>query len=565
MSANIQFWRSAIKTDSSFLDLVSRNFKQTFLTPSSAVTWLNSNGYYTSYPTNNVTTFGYGYLYNWYAVTGTSTQSIAASNAYVPSTTDFNTLITYIGGLTSGGKLKATGTTYWSTPNTSATDDYGFSMYGNGSRASSFFNKDLYGHLWSTNSISSTQAYVLITEYNTSNVYTGTGGSALSKYQGSQVRLIIITPNYQYDANTGVYIGNDGTHYKCVLIGTQWWLAEGLVETKYRDGTLIPEITDGNTWSGLTSGARCSYNNDSSISLGPSSVNLYAYNSNSATTYTNTIQVKNLVVSTGLTNFQSLTPYAGPDEKKGHIICSTNSDGIGTTLNLKVLLGGAHIGGGIMRTGLTALNLIPLNQPYWAFSAVSYTYYTSKYYKGSESVGSIPANVVDWILVELRQAPVASGATFDKRVPRIGQSSWVRACFLKKDGTVVDLDGTSQLKLGNCLIDTSLNLYVVIHHRNHLSIMSSSGMTLSSNTYSYDFTTAVSNAYNNGQNGTTYYTMISGDLDGDNSNTVNDSTAWSINFGRTNVYILADADLDGQVSVTDTNLYNFGLDSYVPK
>jgi hypothetical protein len=33
------------------------------------------------------------------------------------------------------------------------------------------------------------------------------------------------------------------------------------METKYRDGSLIPEVTDNATWYGLTTGARCSYNN----------------------------------------------------------------------------------------------------------------------------------------------------------------------------------------------------------------------------------------------------------------------------------------------------------------
>jgi len=48
--ANLQFWRSREKSDTSFLDLVKRTFGKTFTTGLEAKTWLTTNGYYTSYP-----------------------------------------------------------------------------------------------------------------------------------------------------------------------------------------------------------------------------------------------------------------------------------------------------------------------------------------------------------------------------------------------------------------------------------------------------------------------------------------------------------------------------------
>ncbi|NQT27307.1 Ig-like domain-containing protein [candidate division KSB1 bacterium] len=51
----------------------------------------------------------------------------------------------------------------------------------------------------------------------------------------------------------------DGNIYKIVQIGDQWWLAENLKVTHYRNGEAITHVTD---WSNLTAGAYCAYKND---------------------------------------------------------------------------------------------------------------------------------------------------------------------------------------------------------------------------------------------------------------------------------------------------------------
>ena len=59
----------------------------------------------------------------------------------------------------------------------------------------------------------------------------------------------------------------EGNEYKTVKIGTQIWMAENLRTAAYNDGTSIPNVTSGSTWSGLTSGAWCYYDNNSSYNI----------------------------------------------------------------------------------------------------------------------------------------------------------------------------------------------------------------------------------------------------------------------------------------------------------
>ena len=54
----------------------------------------------------------------------------------------------------------------------------------------------------------------------------------------------------------------DGYSYSTVLIGDQCWFAENLRTTVYADDSAIPEVTDNGAWTGLSTGARCDYDND---------------------------------------------------------------------------------------------------------------------------------------------------------------------------------------------------------------------------------------------------------------------------------------------------------------
>lgn len=85
----------------------------------------------------------YGLLYNTYAVINTKElcyferDGAQETGWRIPTRTDWQTLIDYLGGyLIAGAKLKEVGTDYWLTPNSGATNESGFSLRGGGFRDS---------------------------------------------------------------------------------------------------------------------------------------------------------------------------------------------------------------------------------------------------------------------------------------------------------------------------------------------------------------------------------------------------------------------------------------------
>ena len=56
----------------------------------------------------------------------------------------------------------------------------------------------------------------------------------------------------------------DGNHYLTLKIGDQWWMMENLEVTHYRNGDPIPNVTNAGEWAGLSTGAYCNYDNDTS-------------------------------------------------------------------------------------------------------------------------------------------------------------------------------------------------------------------------------------------------------------------------------------------------------------
>lgn len=97
--------------------------------------WNNlTTGAYCNYDNNANNATTYGRLYNWYAVN--DSRNIAPEGWHVPSDAEWQTLIDYLGGSSSGrgGKMKEAGTTHWNSPNTGATNESGFSALPGGNR-----------------------------------------------------------------------------------------------------------------------------------------------------------------------------------------------------------------------------------------------------------------------------------------------------------------------------------------------------------------------------------------------------------------------------------------------
>jgi len=233
----------------------------------------------------------------------------------------------------------------------------------------------------------------------------------------------------------------------------------------------------------------------------------------------------------------------------GNVVITHNASG-GTTnlavtgagigglyLNLKVYLEGPFSTSD-MTTYLNTFNFLPLSQPY---NAAPWSY------SGTESVAAIPnANIVDWVLVELRET--AGGASTATSSTMIGR----QAAFLLKNGQVVGTDGSSLLSFSLTITN---NLYVVIWHRNHLAIMSSVPLVLSGGSYTFDFSTGAATVYG-GQNGhksiaTGIWGMIAGD--GNSNGTVGTTDkvdVWAAQAGYSG-YLMGDFDLNGNVDNVD--------------
>ncbi|HLE56169.1 MAG TPA: choice-of-anchor B family protein, partial [Rhodothermia bacterium] len=209
-------------------------------------------------------------------------------------------------------------------------------------------------------------------------------------------------------------------------------------------------------------------------------------------------------------------------------------------LDLRVFLEGPYVGSDLMSTGALFDAALPASQPYVEpeFNG------TSLDHDLPETVLSLPEDVVDWVLVELRaEATDAAPITTEPGI-------------LLQDGRVVAATGDT-LRFDGALPGS---YWVVVRHRNHLAVMSSSTVDLSLGSGAWDFTDSAAKGY--GSNpmkalADGRFGMFASDGSIDGQVTAPDFNLWNAaTTAGTTGYEPADFNLDGQVTAPDFNLWN---------
>ena len=182
-------------------------------------------------------------------------------------------------------------------------------------------------------------------------------------------------------------------------------------------------------------------------------------------------------------------------------------------------------------------------------------------YGGTESVAAIPTNVVEWVLIELRDAASIGQANGGSVIDR-------QAGFLRNDGQVVDMTGNPVLSFTNSV---SNGLFVVVYQRNHIAVISGSALTSSGGLYSYDFSSGENQAYGGAdghkQLASGIWGMFSGDGNHDGHVNAGDKSPLWENQSGNKGYIDSDFNIDGESNNVDKDDYwvpNEGKNTHVP-
>ncbi len=151
------------------------------------------------------------------------------------------------------------------------------------------------------------------------------------------------------------------------------------------------------------------------------------------------------------------------------------------------------------------------------------------------TVASLPSNIVDWVMLELRPSTTSA--------PVLSVSA-----HLREDGQVVRTDGGKTIYL-----ESKGQNHLVVRHRNHLTVVAP-GIVTTNRTFTYDFTTGPDKVLG-GTNACVelapgVWGMIAGDCDGDGKITEVDREIVRQQAGKTG-YLPGDCNLDGVVTEED--------------
>jgi hypothetical protein len=248
----------------------------------------------------------------------------------------------------------------------------------------------------------------------------------------------------------------------------------------------------------------------------------------------------------GIYSYELVNPPLCPDSVATSTVTVTVTPVVSAALNAKVLLqGNLDTTLILMHDSLRKNHFIPLVEP---FSQLGYTHINGGGYESFsptffESTGKNA--IVDWVLIELRSA---ADSSFIKAS---------RAALLQRDGDIVDLDGISPVRFNRL---APAHYYVVISHRNHLSIMTVSPIQLfATGTSLLDFSAGQLPLFGIQPQqvipissiSSGIHVMIGGDADFNGQiQNADDVNHWSLEVGASS-YWGADYDCDGQVQNND--------------
>ncbi len=136
----------------------------------------------------------------------------------------------------------------------------------------------------------------------------------------------------------------------------------------------------------------------------------------------------------------------------------------GLAIDLKLFLAGAYnTTNHNMDKTLNDNSLVPTSDPYGM----------------STTVTSVPSNAVDWVKIVFRD-----GTTSTTKLDSVAK-------FVNQSGQVINEDGSNMSITG---LDKG-SYYISVHHRNHLPAMTATTVNLSASSPSFDFTTALAQAW----------------------------------------------------------------------
>ncbi len=227
-----------------------------------------------------------------------------------------------------------------------------------------------------------------------------------------------------------------------------------------------------------------------------------------------------------LINTNNIVPSSCYHEPDTPIVCAC--------VQVKLLLEGLYDDSTqTMRTTLNDNGLLPMQQPYG----------TSPFnYSGMETVATLPADVVDWVLLELRDAEDLNIVVARKAV------------LLKDNGFVVEADGIPGVIFDGV---TDGSYHLAVFHRNHLGVISSEPILVNAPSFIYDFTKSDLTASGEAQLKKVgmAWCMMAGDSDGNNLIDNRDFNISEQNDGQSAVYHTADLNADGEVNAADYDLW----------